>query len=316
MEPTAQKPKLTPKDFFLYVGAMIALYWSAGSLIALLFAIVDTVFRDELSHSVDPYSGGIQFAIASLIVVFPIALFLFTTIKRVALRHPLKFSLPLRRWLLALTIFVTAVALLGDLIALINTFLGGELTARFALKALSVLIVAGVVFWYCLLELRVKGEAPVGVRKPFIWGTALLVFAAIVYGFVVMGSPATIRKLRFDERRVSDLQNIQWQIVNYWQQKARFPKALSELEDPIAGYKVPIDPKTKESYAFTLGEGYVFELCAAFELPSSERSRSITKPYPSDGFSENWEHGSGRVCFKRTIDPERYPSFPKERRGL
>lgn len=310
------KPKLTPKDFFLYVGALITLYWSAGSLIALLFTTIDTVFRDELQYYVDPYSGGIRFAIASLVVVFPLSLVLFRAIKKDTLANPQKFLLPLRRWLYALTIFITAAALLGDLIALINSFLGGELTARFVLKVLSVLLVAGIVFWYCLLEIRVRPEAPVGVRKEFLYGTALLVLAAIVYGFIVMGSPAAIRKLRFDERRVQDLQNIQWQIVNYWQQKGRFPKELAELEDPISGYRNPTDPRTREPYEFVLGEGNSFELCATFELSSNGGSTRISAPHPIKArleklFNEDWKHGAERTCFERTIDPELYPVRPK-----
>lgn len=307
------KPKLTPKDFFLYIGALATLYWSAGSLLALLFAIVDAQFRDELQYFVDPYSGGIRFAIASLVVVLPISLFLFRAIKKDALANPQKFLLPLRRWLYAITIFVTAAALAGDLIALLNGFLGGELTTRFVLKVLSVFVVAGFVFWYCLLEIRVKPEMAPRIRKEFLWGAPLLVLLAVVYGFVVMGSPNTIRKLRFDERRASDLQSLQWQIVNFWQTKQRFPKVLAELEDPLSGYRVPADPRTKEPYEFSLGEGYAFTLCANFELPSSERTLIIAKSYPADGFSENWEHQAGRTCFERTLDPERYPPYAKTR---
>ncbi len=318
MESVTQKPRLTPRDFFLYLGALATLYWSAGSLLALLFAIVDTKFRDELHYYFDPYSGGIRFAIASLVVVFPISLVLFRAIKRDALAAPQKFLLPLRRWLYSITIFVTAAALAGDVIALLNSFLGGELTTRFVLKVLAVLLVAGLVFWYCLLEIRVKPDVPSRVRNEFLWGTALLVLAAIVYGFVVMGSPATIRTLRFDEQRVNDLQNIQWQAVNYWQQKGRLPQSLSELEDPLSGYRNPADPRTGESYEFIRGEGNTFELCAVFELARSERGASVPSPHPIKArfealYNENWEHEAGRTCFERTIDPERYPPSPKTR---
>lgn len=314
METPVDKLKLSPKDFFLYIGAIIGLYWSAGSLVALLFTITDTVFRDELQYYVDPYSGGIRFAIASLVVVFPVALLLFSLIKRAALKEPARFGFPLRRFLFALTIFFTSVALIGDLIALINTFLGGELTARFLCKVLSVFVVAAIVFWYCLLEIRVRPEAPIGVRKPFIIGTALFVLVAVVYGFVVMGSPATIRKLRFDERRTSDLQSIQWQIVNYWQQKGRFPKALADLEDTISGFRAPTDPETKTPYEFILGEGHAFKLCAVFELQSNSMISGTTKPIPTSPYGErgeSWEHSANRVCFDRVIDPELYPVRPK-----
>src|SRR3989338_6000575 len=174
-----EKPKVTPKDFFLYFAAMITLYWSAGSLLALLFRIVDTVFKDDLNYYFDPYSSGIRFAIASLIVILPISILLFRALKKDVLENPIRLSLPLRRWLYALTIFITAVALVGDIIALLNSFLGGKLTVRFMLKALSVFVVAGIVFWYCLLEIRTRPEMPAKMRKEFLFGVPLLALAAI-----------------------------------------------------------------------------------------------------------------------------------------
>ena len=295
--------KTTQKDFFLYVGAMITLFWSAGSLIALLFAIVDAVFKDQLGYYVDPYSGGIRFAIASLVVAFPVSILLFKTIKRDVVLHPEKLLLSVRKWLFALTIFVTSVALVGDVIALLNTFLGGEITTRFVLKVLSVLAVAGLMLWYALLELRAHPENPARVRKEFLWGTPVLVLLAIVYGFSIMGSPTLVRSLRFDEQRVLDLQSIQWHVVNYWQQKGKLPKSLADINDPISGYKNPRDPHTKEEYKLVLGEGQSFKLCAVFEQKSPNRGEVITKPYGV----ENWNHEAGAVCFLRVIDTELYP---------
>lgn len=310
------KPKLTPKDFFLYVGALATLYISAGSLLGLLFATIDRVFRDQLSYYYDPYSGGIRFALASLIVIFPISLVLFSVVKKGIAREPAKLGLALRKWVLWITIFITGAALAGDLIAVLSGFLGGELTMRFVLKALAVLAVSAAVFWYAVLEIRLTPEKPVSLRTPFIVGSLVGVLTAIVWGFFVMGSPFTVRKLRMDERRVSDLQSIQWQVVNYWQQKSRFPKSLTELEDPLSGYKVPTDPETAHSYEFTLGAGYMFTLCADFTLPNNAQSRTaMMKPYPmgDESIAENWEHSAGRACFERVLDPERYPPYVKTR---
>jgi hypothetical protein len=44
--------------------------------------------------------------------------------------------------------------LIGDFMALVYNLLGGELTARFALKVLTVGVIAGTMFWYYLAELR------------------------------------------------------------------------------------------------------------------------------------------------------------------
>src|SRR3989344_1016224 len=307
------KPKLTPKDFFLYVGALLTLYVSAGSLIGLLFSTIDRVFRDELQYYYDPYSGGIRFAIASLIVVFPLSLVLFSFIKKGIAREPAKLGLALRRWALWVTIFITGAMLAGDLIAVLSGFLGGELTVRFVLKALVVLAVSAAVFWYAALEIPLTPERPVSLRKGFIISSLVGVLAAVVWGFFVMGSPFTVRNRRMDERGVSDLQSIQWQVVNYWQQKERFPKSLAEIEDPLSGYKTPTDPVTKAPYEFTLGEGYAFSLCATFELPNNGRNQNIAKYPIADMSAENWEHTAGRVCFERTLDPERYPPYAKTR---
>lgn len=315
--------KTSPRDFFLYVGAMIALYWSAVSLIALSFTIVDTVYRDQLQYYFDPYSSGIRFAIASLIVVFPISVLLLRIIKNGVMHEPTKLLLPIRRWVFTFTVFLTSAALIADIIALLNTFLGGEITARFVLKVASVIVVSGIVFCYSFLEIRSKPEAPALVRREFLWGAPLLVLAAIISGFAVMGSPSTIRALRFDERRVQDLSSIQWQIVNYWQQKSKLPASLGELDDPIAGYKVPVDPRTSAQYEYdpnitsAKGELPAFALCATFERESPGTSASVPRaPYIVDRMNDNWEHEAGRECFDRSIDPELYPTKPDLQRGL
>ncbi len=85
---------------------------------------------------------------------------------------------------------------------------------------------------------------------------------------------------------------------------------MGELSDSISGYKAPLDPETSKSYEYIKGENASFELCAEFSLPSSgdgAASREFYYAYQDD----NWEHEVGRQCFKRTIDPERYPPYEK-----
>ena len=53
-----------------------------------------------------------------------------------------------------LTLFVAAVVLTGDVITLIYNGLGGELTARFVLKGLTVGGIAGAVFGYYLSDIK------------------------------------------------------------------------------------------------------------------------------------------------------------------
>jgi hypothetical protein len=146
----------------------------------------------------------------------------------------------------------------------------------------------------------------------------ILVVVAIVSGFIVMGSPQTQRLMRYDTQKTSDLQQIQWQIVNYWQQKRMLPENLSALNDPISSFMAPTDPQSGESYEYRKVSDLSFELCTEFNRESHDLARGADKsslvypmPYGYDEGSNNWQHGVGRTCFERTIDPDLYPPAAK-----
>lgn len=130
--------------------------------------------------------------------------------------------------------------------------------------------------------------------KIFIYVVIILVTIVIIAGFFVVGSPQTERMRRFDERRVQDLQSIQYQIINYWTSKSILPIQLSQLNDSISGFTIPKDPVSGIDYAYRVKNSATleFELCANFETIS---------------LNENWQHDKGRQCFERKIDPQLYP---------
>ena len=313
MENIETKIKTAPKDFFVFIGAMAALYGSAVSLINLLFEIINASFPDALSFSYDNFSSGMRWSIASLVIIFPIYIFLSWFINKDLVANFLKKNLGVRKWLTYLTLFVAGVTIITDLILLINTFLGGEITARFAFKVLSVLVVAGTVFAYYFYDLKRDVGQKSGKMKLLVWAVSFGVLASIVGGFFIMGSPFTLRMKRFDERRVNDLQNIQYQIVNFYQRKGSLPNNLDELKDPIAGFNIPLDPDTAVSYGYEKVSDIGFKVCADFSLESDSQidSKYMTRPMPvsSEIFpvNENWRHNSGRQCFDRKIDKDLYP---------
>ncbi len=311
---TTVRAKTTPRDFFLWAGAVIALYGSVISLITLLFEYVNRAFPDPLAYSGDPYGGAVRAAMAGVIVLVPTTVILLRIIRKSIAKEPGKAEIWVRRWALVLTIFIAVAVILIDLITLITTFLGGELSARFGLKVLVVLLIAAGVFMHFLADLKgywmsnAKNANLVGI------GVLVLALASVVAGFFVIGTPGTIRELRYDEQRVSDLQSIQYQVVNYYQQKGTLPEDLAYLDDPLSSFMTPKDPKTGEAYRYAVTDALSFELCASFtrETPDTDgqgaySSRDVA--YPSMPMDENWQHGAGETCFARTIDPERYPLF-------
>src|SRR3989344_8213169 len=250
MNGETMKPRVTPKDFFLWLAAMAALYVSAISLITLWFEYINYLFPDELQPYVDPFSGTIRYSIASLTVIFPLYVFLTRLLNQDVRRDPMKKEIWVRRWVIYLTLFVAGITLVVDLIVLINTFLGGDLTTRFILKVVAVFVVVLGFFWYYLSDLRGVWERKVQMAHTLGWIVGGIVIVSIVGGFFIIGSPLDQRLYRFDEQKVGDLQNIPWQIVNYWQQKQTLPKTLADLEDPISGFIVPRDAESREAYTY------------------------------------------------------------------
>ncbi len=292
----------------MYLGMVGTLYVSVISVIALWFRVIDEWFADPLKYT-DPYSTGISLAIAALIVIFPIYLAISWMIHKDEQKNAEKKELGIRKWLIFLTLFIAGITILVDLIVLLHTFFSGqEITGSFLSKVLVVLVVIGAVFAYYTYKLRT--DVSDVLAKYLTWGAVIFVIASIVIGFVVMGSPQSQRDKRLDSERVSDLQSIQWRVVNYWQQKEALPGALEDLRDPLSGYTIPTDPETEEPYVYRTTDALTFELCATFALPSFENQNGLERPVPvpmKNGPDENWQHPAGEHCFERTIDPELYP---------
>src|SRR3989338_2777850 len=209
--------KITAKDFFLHIAVIALLYAGTIALLNILFNVINVAFPQVTQYYYYD-SASISLPVATLVVVFPLFLFLSNLLRKGYLEDPSRKDYPVRKWLVYITLFIAGGVLAGDLVFLIYYFLDGqELTTAFLLKILSVLVVAGAIFGYYLDDL--KDRLTSGRRNIWRVVAAVLVIGSIVAGFSVLGTPATQRAYRYDSQKVSDLQNIQWQIVNYWQQK-------------------------------------------------------------------------------------------------
>jgi hypothetical protein len=80
--------------------------------------------------------------------------------------------------------------------------------------------------------------------------TGALVVITVILGFFIVGTPGQARLYRFDQEKVTDLQNIQYQITHYYQLKQKLPQAISELNDPVSNVVIPVDAQTKQMYEY------------------------------------------------------------------
>lgn len=300
--------RTTPKDVFLHLLSIVTLYFVAGNFIALLFQYIN-VWLPQFPEASQYYSGAngiMRFAISSLIVVFPSYLLTVRFLNKDYAANPAKLKLAIRRWLIYFTLFITALIIIGDLVALINRLLEGEYTLRFLLKVLAVGLTTGSIFYYYYNIL--KHEVSASALKYFSYAVMLIVLAAVVTGFFVIGSPAEQRKLQYDQSRVDDLSYLQSEILNYWQSKAVLPTELSALNDELRGVRVPQDPENSTNYEYEVKGPNRFALCATFNLPYIDPQPTYVKPqYSYDGLfigNPTWEHQAGKTCFERTIDED------------
>jgi len=313
-----EKPKTTAKDFFLWAGVLVSFYWTVIAYTFLVFDYINYTFPNPLAYyPADPYQSGISGEMASVIVLLPVFLLLMYLIHKDEEKDSSRKEIWVRRWAIILTIFLAGIAMVGDLITLLTTFLSGEaLTTAFLLKVLVIILVAAGVFMHFLAELKGYWDAFPGRRQVVRIGVAVLAVVTIGSGFFIVGTPAEARLARFDAQKVSDLQVIQSQIIYFWQAKQKLPGGIADLNNSLNYGPVPVDPQTGEPYVYQPGEGLSFKLCADFNTKSRVNPSAITEtravaPIGVGGkevmMQDNWQHDAGQVCFERVIDPSFYP---------
>jgi MFS family permease len=301
-----------PRDVFLHLFNMVSLYWFAISFITLVWQYINYFFPDILNDSYG-FNYSMRFALASLFVVFPLFIFTSWMLNKIYRQESEVRESKIRKWLVYLTLFITALVVVGDLVFILNTFFNGEITMRFALKAFSIIVVALIIFAYYLDDIR--KDAPSSMARYYAIAVSAVTILTVVGAFFIVGSPFTARLAGFDQQRVYDLQGIQGQVVNYWQRKEKLPATLTDLTDSISGYVAPVDPQTNQSYEYQIKDasGLIFELCATFKTKGNQNQQGVKSlpAYPDSSYSQNWNHNIGRVCFERKIDTTLYPPINK-----
>jgi membrane protein YqaA with SNARE-associated domain len=148
------------RETFMYVVMFATLIVSAYSLGNLIFELINRMLPDPAQQAFGSTLQAIRWSLASVIVAFPIFVYVASLIDREVRAHPIKRASRVRKQLTYVTLFIASFVLIGDVITVVYNFLGGELTLRFLLKVLTVGAIAGSVFGYYLRDLRAGEAAP------------------------------------------------------------------------------------------------------------------------------------------------------------
>jgi hypothetical protein len=325
---------LTPKFFFLSAAALVTLITTVTASLGLLFEALNHAFPDALNsvygYGYNTYSfESMRASLATLIIVFPIFIVVTHFWNKESEKKLSKADSMVYKWVVYFILFLAGVVVIADLVTLVRYFVSGEITTRFILKVIGTFITAALVGSFYIYGLRSSGKKLKYFSLIYMGVSSILVLGLIIFSFITIGSPKDQRALRFDSRRVQDLQSIQSQVIFYWQQKEKLPATLSELATPISSYALPVDPEFEKGnvYEYRVINPLSFELCGTFSQPMPKgwqeypeggtvpmRDIAVSSSYPYGGgiSNESFDHDAGRTCFTRTIDKDLYPPFPKD----
>ncbi len=295
------------RDAFLYLLSFSTLATWTSALGSMLFQFIDRWIPDPVSS--DQIYGvrtAVTWQMASIAVAFPIFLLVMRTILREAQDRPERLQSGVRKWLTYIALLLTAGTMICDLIWFLNYFLTGELTSRFVLKALTVMLLCGTVFVYYLGSLHWDRDTNVNHASKrgaaFGISAAVVVVAAFSIGLGVAGTPSVQRGMEADHRRIQDLRAITFAVHSWCQRAGRsaeaVPAALPELIGKGILRSQTSDPQTGREYEYRVKTGTVYELCAVFsDRQEEDQARQI----------QFWYHGKGRTCF--TLDASTQPAW-------
>jgi len=118
-------------------------------------------------------------------------------------------------------------------------------------------------------------------------------FAAVVIGLIVIGSPRELRMRRLDQTRADDLLVISGAIRSYRLTHDNLPQKLDELQglqQAIYRLKDPVG----RPYEYTVKDTFSYELCAEFDT-ATDATTAVHLVFE--------KHGQGRQCFTQEARP-------------
>jgi len=289
------------KYAFYYLLSLAALIFTAISVGMIIFSIINKTIPDALSFSSGNFDGPLKFAISTLLIAAPIFFFVINLIYRGFRKEEITKDSALRRWLTYFNILVSSLIILGVFIGVINNFLSGDLTSQSILKAVTVFVIAAIVFSFYFYDIkRPDLIKPNKVVKIFFWASLVLVVATFVAAWFFVESPQMARNRRFDQIVVNNISSLESAVNNYYEKNKRLPVDIIELKDNSDLYLNPnvfFDPEHQTPIVYEKISDESFQFCALFRTDSRSDDQGRPRSYIGDGKN----HGVGFQCLGGTL---------------
>lgn len=293
--------KTPARDVFLHLLLIVTLIITVVSFLSIVFSLVGLQWPEpwQLYDNKDGIEDGIRAGIAALIIGTPLYLWISWLIEKDLRANKDKIKLSIRRWLLYLALFIASITLIIDGIIIVHSFLGGDLTIAFAIKAVATLVIAAAVFGYYKWDLKREKADGTQVPRMAAIATTLLAIGIIVAALFMIDSPAVQRAQDNDKAVIEDLQEVQWAIIDYYEHEEALPADQAALKEEI-------NTEITHSFTYEVTSETTFNLCATFETEQLTAPRGDYYELDIYGLKGggSWVHGAGMHCFEREISIE------------
>lgn len=296
--------KNNAKFVFYYLLSLTALIFLAISVGMIAYGIINELVADTLMSGAYyiSFNSRFKFAISAIIISAPLFYLSTSLIRKGIAKGEIEGDSPIRRWLTYFILFISSLVILGSLISIINSFLGGELTQRFILKTITVFVISGLTFAYYFYDIKTEVVKP-GDKwvRIFFFSSLALVLAAFISVWFYIESPQVAREKRLDLGTVNKLSMLESDVNHYYTKNNELPKSISDFVKEaqlVSFYENNIE------YRKTGEES--FELCATFHRPSDDMVNNYN--HMRSGYHS---HEAGHNCFpgelwqlKETMDAD------------
>ncbi|HEY8320542.1 MAG TPA: DUF5671 domain-containing protein [Candidatus Baltobacteraceae bacterium] len=272
------------RDAFFHLIAFITLGAWVVALINLGDALVDRALPSPGQYSTG--ASGLSWWIATIIIAFPICLWVNVLIGREAKLRPESLQSGVRKWLTYVALVVASVVLLGDGIWFLGAFLTGEVTAAFAVRSALLIGVTGGVFAYYLGSVRATVLDT--ARDRIFAGLAIAAVAvALVLGFIPLGSPSDRQAIARDDVKLQALYALAGE--------------ASADRNAAGAQGLPATISGDSARRYQRIDANAYRLCETFEHASPADTDNANA-----GGADMWKHPAGYHCF--TIDARQSPT--------
>jgi len=291
------------KYAFYYLLSLVSLIFTALSVGMISFGIIDKTVIDLINTNYGNPDGQLKFAISALLIATPIFYIISHLIYRGLRRGEINKESGIRRWLTYFIILVSTLIILGVFIGVINNFLAGELTGRFIWKAITVFIIASVVFSFYFYDIRRADPAVKNMAiRLFFFVSLAVVVAAFVAAWFFVESPQMARERRLDQLVVNNISSLESMVNTYYDRHQALPDSLEALQAEKDLYITPdllVDPETKEAIVYNKLNERGFQFCATFRTDSLTQNGKNSAPlYYTRSIQD---HAAGYQCLPGTL---------------